>query len=293
MARILIIDDDLKICETLSLVMENLGHDAIYALQLKQGLHTCALEKFDIVFLDVRLPDGNGLEALPDIQKTVGLPEVLIITGEGDPDGAEMAIRSGAWDYIEKPLSLESITLPLRRALQYHEEKQTKVTLEKLNRSGIIGDSPQILKCLNHLAQASSGEANTLVIGETGTGKELFAKAIHQNSPRKGSNFIVVDCAALPENLVESILFGHKKGAFTGAEKDREGLVGMADKGTLFLDEVGELPLATQRTFLRVLQEKKYRRVGGKREKNSDFRLEFRQFMNLLNINTLLYHIIT
>ena len=273
MARILIIDDDIKICETLSMVMEKLGHVPIYAQSLRQGREKCSQEKFDVIFLDVRLPDGSGLEALPDFQNALGLPEVIIITGEGDPDGAEMAIRSGAWDYIEKPLSLEAITLPLRRALQYHEEKVTSVTLGKLKRTGIIGDSPQITKCLNHLAQAAIGDANAIIVGETGTGKELFAKAIHQNSQRKDSNFIVVDCAALPENLVESTLFGHKKGSFTGADRDRDGLVGMADGGTLFLDEVGELPLAIQKAFLRVLQEKKYRRIGGKRERKSDFRL--------------------
>jgi len=273
MARILIIDDDIKICETLPLVMEKLGHVAIYAQGLKQGQDKCSQEKFDVIFLDVRLPDGSGLEALPDFQNALGLPEVIIITGEGDPDGAEMAIRSGAWDYIEKPLSLDTITMPLRRALQYHEEKVTAVTLGKLKRTGIIGDSPQITKCLNHIAQAAIGDANAIIVGETGTGKELFAKAIHQNSQRTDSNFIVVDCAALPENLVESTLFGHKKGSFTGADRDRDGLVGMADGGTLFLDEVGELPLATQKAFLRVLQEKKYRRIGGKRERKSDFRL--------------------
>ncbi len=273
MARILIIDDDKKICETLSQVMERMGHAAKYALRLEDGLSSCAQEKFDIVFLDVRLPDGNGLEALPEVQKSTGLPEVIIITGEGDPDGAELAIKNGAWDYIEKPLSLETITLPLLRALQFHDEKQTNITVDALNREGIIGNSSQISNCLNLVAQAAGGDANTLIIGETGTGKELFAKAIHQNSRRCQKNFVVVDCAALPETLVESTLFGHKKGAFTGADKERSGLVKMADGGTLFLDEIGELPLAIQRTFLRVLQEKRFRPVGGSREEKSDFRL--------------------
>jgi len=273
MARILIIDDDPIICEVLTLFIEKHGHSVIYALQLKQGLHICSQEKFAVVFLDVHLPDGNGLDALPDIQKTIGLPEVIMITGEGDPDVAEMAIKSGAWDYLEKPISQDKISLPLIRALRHHEKKNTIVPLGTLIRDDIIGESPQIVKCLDHLARAATSEANTLIFGETGTGKELFAKAIHQNSQRKQNNFIVVDCAAIPENLVESTLFGHHKGAFTGADKDRDGLIGLADNGTLFLDEVGELPLATQKAFLRVLQEKKYRRIGGKHERRSDFRL--------------------
>jgi two-component system NtrC family response regulator len=142
-----------------------------------------------------------------------------------------------------------------------------------LKRDSIIGKSPQILSALDVLAQAAGSDANVLITGETGTGKELFARAIHENSQRNDKSFVVVDCASLPETLVESVLFGHRKGAYTGADKSQEGLIKQADNGTLFLDEVGELPFAIQKSFLRVLHEGKYRPVGGKREIRSDFKL--------------------
>jgi two-component system NtrC family response regulator len=198
---------------------------------------------------------------------------VIIITGEGDPDGADLAIRGGAWDYIEKPLSVNRITLPLERALQFREEKASRQPVMALDREGILGSSAPILESLNRVAQAAAGDVSTLVTGETGTGKELFAHAIHRNSSRREKNFVVVDCTALPETLVESTLFGHRRGAFTGADRDRDGLVRTADGGTLFLDEVAELPFPVQGSFLRVLQEKRFRPVGGKEEISSDFRL--------------------
>ncbi len=203
-------------------------------------------------------------------------PEVIIVTGFGEPDGAELAIKSGAWDYIEKGASVKEMTLSLERALQYRREKKAdggKQSVVALKREDISGNSPKLRACLNLLAQAAGSEANILITGETGTGKELFARAIHANSPRAGKNFVIVDCAALPETLAESLLFGHEKGSFTGADKPQEGLVRQAHGGTLFLDEVGELPLAVQKTFLRVLQERRFRPLGSTREVESDFRL--------------------
>lgn len=273
MANILIIDDDEMVCQVLAGTMERLGHDVDYKMSLKEGMDRISSDEFDVVFLDVRLPDGNGLKFIPQIRLADSSPEVIIITGEGDPDGAELAIKSGAWDYIEKPPTVDEMTLPLTRALQYRKEKRTHKPSVALNREGIIGNSPPIKQCLDLLAQAANSFANVLIAGETGTGKELFASAIHDNSPRNNKNFVVVDCAALPKTLVESTLFGHEKGAFTGAHKAHEGLVKQADGGTLFLDEVGELPLSIQKTFLRVLEERRFRPVGGKREIGSDFRL--------------------
>ncbi len=273
MAKILIIDDDKAICDALGNVMQRMGHDTEYALTLEQGLRKVSAGEFDIVFLDVRLPDGNGLNALPEIRESSSAPEVIIITGEGDPDGAELAIKSGAWDYLEKPPSLDGMTLPLIRAIQYREEKKARKPQVALQRNGIIGAAPQISACLDIVAKAAGSDAPVLVTGETGTGKECFSEAIHRNSPRHGKNFVVVDCASLTESLVESTLFGHKKGAFTGADRQQTGLIAQADGGTLFLDEVGELPLSVQKTFLRVLQEHRFRPVGGKHEVRSDFRL--------------------
>ena len=196
-----------------------------------------------------------------------------MITGLGDPDEAELAIKSGAWDYLEKPASFDAIKLPLLRALEYRAERKSGNPSIVLKRNGIIGDSQKITSCLELLAQAAGSDANVLITGETGTGKELFAKVVHSNSPRAKRNFVVVDCTALPETLVESVLFGHARGAFTGAETSEEGLIKQADGGTLFLDEIGELPLLIQKRFLRVIQEHRFRPVGGRQEIASDFRL--------------------
>ncbi len=273
MANVLIIDDDKAFCTMLSRMVKLIGHDVLCAFTLEAGLRTVVSGDFDVVFLDVKMPDGSGLDVLPRIKSVSPFPEVIIMTGRGDPDGAEIAIRDGAWDYVEKPASLNAIALPLTRALQYREEKMVRRMPVVLKREGIVGGSSRMKACLNLLALAAGGTANVLITGETGTGKELFAQAIHRNGPRADGRFVVVDCAALPETLVESMLFGHVKGAFTGADRAREGLIKQADGGTLFLDEVGELPASIQKTFLRVLQEHKFRPIGGRDEIESRFRL--------------------
>jgi two-component system NtrC family response regulator len=289
MGKILIIDDDEMMCKAMCMLAEQMGHESTYANTINEGLEKTSSVPFDVVLLDVMMPDGNGLDVLPKIGDTSSKPEVIIITTAGDPDGAELAIRSGAWDYIEKTSSVKEMMLPLSRALQYRQEKLSKLAPVVLKRERIVGNSPRMKACLDLLAQAAVSDVNVLITGETGTGKELFARAIHFNSPRndKGSlsqaingnrsradkHFVVVDCTALPETLVESVLFGHERGAFTGADKTQEGLIKQADGGTLFLDEIGELPLATQKAFLRVLQERRFRPVGGKVEIESNFRL--------------------
>jgi two-component system NtrC family response regulator len=275
MYNILIIDDDAEICDAITSAVLRMNHCATSALTLEAGTGELNAHPFDVVLLDVKLPDGDGLEALPEIQRVSSRPEVIIMTGFGDPDGAELAIKSGAWDYLEKPVSVKAIKLVLSRALQYRKEKQQRRGPTSLNRVGIVGNSSPLRECLDSVAQAANSDINILITGETGTGKELFAWAIHENSPRadKSKSFVVVDCTALPKTLVESVLFGHVKGAYTGADEAKEGLIKQADGGTLFLDEVGELPLEIQKKFLRVLQEKHYRPVGSKQEEKSDFRL--------------------
>ena len=276
MSKILIIDDDEMMCATLSALIQRKGYAPTCATTLQQGRALVKTEDFDIVFLDVKMPDGNGLDFLPQIDAAPSTPEVIIITGFGDPDGAELAIKSGAWDYIEKGFSIKEITLSLERALQYRKEKQEALRCRKtgsLQRQNIIGNSPALNACLELVAQSAGSDAHVFITGETGTGKELFARAVHENSARSRENFVVVDCTSLPETLVESLLFGHEKGAFTGAERPRDGLVRQAHKGTLFLDEVGELPVTLQKAFLRVLQEHRFRPLGSQREVESDFRL--------------------
>lgn len=274
MANVLIIDDDEAVCGMLSEMIRNIGHHATSTHTLENGLHESLRNAYDVVFLDVRLPDGNGLDGIPRLLETQPPPEVVIITGSGDPDGAEIAIRNGAWDYLQKPLSVVKILLPIKRVLQYRDDlNKFRKPAVALKVQGIVGSSPQMTACLDLVAQAACSETNVLIVGETGTGKELFAHAIHGNSARADASFVVVDCASLPETLVESSLLGYEKGAFTGADRARDGLIKQADGGTLFLDEVGELPLSIQKAFLRVLQERTFRPLGGKQEIKSDFRL--------------------
>lgn len=272
--KILIIDDDKLVCSSIANVAKTIGLDTSIALTLKEGLEAVQSDTYDLVFLDVNMPDGNGIEKLPQISKNLGNPEVIIITAYADPDSVESALSRGAWDYIEKPFSKNDLTQLLKDALLYHEgNKQPEVTVD-FRKEGIFGQSSRMKECLALLNKSLSSDANVLLTGETGTGKELFARAIHNNSVRAGNNnFVVVDCAALPPNLVESILFGHEKGSYTGADKSQHGLVIQAHKGTLFLDEVGELPLSTQKKFLRILQEGRFRPVGKTTEVESDFRV--------------------
>lgn len=273
MAKLLIIDDDSMICETMSRIFSDMGHDVATAPTIGDGLIAVESGDFDVVFLDVRLPDGNGLKYIPVIQALPPCPEVIIVTGYADPDGAELAIKNNAWDYIKKPSSIDTMTLTLNRALQYRREKSASPPLVNLKRDGIVGESPEIMECLDLVARAANSNANILVAGETGTGKELFSRAIHANSSRTGNEFVAVDCGSLPETLFESLLFGHTRGAFTGAEKAETGLVKHADGGTLFLDEVGELSMTAQKSLLRVLQERRFKPIGSTREIESDFRL--------------------
>jgi len=273
MARILIIDDDDIFCEFFSGTVAHEGHDVLCAHALREGLKLSSSGSFDVVFLDVILPDGNGLEKLIEIRDAPSCPEVIILTGAGTADGAELAIRSGAWDYIQKPSSTSAMMLSLMRALQYREEKAKRKPTAALKLEGIIGNSARMKACYDLLSEAASMDTNVLITGETGTGKELFAKAVHTNSRRAPKNFVVVDCAALQETLTESTLFGYRKGAFTGANQDHEGLIKQADGGTLFLDEIGELPLTMQKSFLRVLQERRFRPLGSVTEIKSDFRI--------------------
>lgn len=273
MAKILIIDDERDLCTILSAQIAAMGHKTSIAYTLREGYDLSLRERFDVVFLDVGLPDGSGLDILPMIRHQDNPPEVIIMTGSGDADGAEIAVSNGAWDYIQKPYSLKQMMLPLTHALDYREARASTREKVDLDLDGVVCSSRSMKNCIEILSQTAKIDANVLLTGETGTGKEVFAMAIHKNSKRAVREFVVVDCGALPETLVESILFGHEKGAYTGADRKRDGLLKTADSGTLFLDEVGELPLSIQRSLLRTLQERRFRPVGGDREIASDFRL--------------------
>ncbi|MEG6506195.1 sigma-54-dependent transcriptional regulator [Nitratidesulfovibrio sp. 1201_IL3209] len=270
MAHVLIIDADAAFAQLVAGIAEGLGHRASRAGGLVEG--RLLADDADVIFLAATLPDGSGVEAMPGLRALPGQPELIVTAEGGDPDGAERAIRHGAWEWLRKPLPADRVVLPLLRALDYRARLPAQRPSSRLKHS-IVGVSTAIRRCLDVVAEAAGSDAAALVTGETGVGKELFARAIHDNSPRAAAPFVAVDCASLPRSLAGSILFGHRKGAFTGAESNRDGLVLQADGGTLFLDEVGELPLSMQKMFLRVLQEHRFRPVGGRTEITSDFRL--------------------
>ncbi|OGR26776.1 MAG: hypothetical protein A2277_17340 [Desulfobacterales bacterium RIFOXYA12_FULL_46_15] len=272
-AKILIIDDEEGVVHILTRVVESLGLETDYALTLARGMEKVNALDTDIVLLDVNLPDGNGLDAIEEIAGLPDAPQVIIMTAFSDPDGAELAIESGAWDYIQKPASPKVIKRQILRAIEYREQKRQSQPPPFLKPRNIIGSSKVLEDCLKKVSRIAKTDAHVLLTGETGTGKELFAKAIHENGSRSNGSFIVVDCSILSENFIESVLFGHEKGAFTGADRKRNGLALLAHGGTLFLDEVGELPESIQGSFLRVLQEKKFRPLGSEEEIHSDFRV--------------------
>lgn len=272
-AQILIVDDDPAFCRMLEDLLQRMGHASHFCHRMDDCRRELERHPWDLVLLDVGLPDGSGLTLLPWIRQQPKAPEVIIITGDGDADGAELAVNNGAWDYLMKTTAFERINLIVARALAHRQTTLELRALKTLDPCGIIGKSPALQRSLDLVGQAASNDFNILITGETGTGKELFARAIHANSRRAAAKLVVVDCAALPKTLAESVLFGHVKGAFTGADRDVPGLFRTAHGGTLFMDEVGELPLDIQRIFLRVLQEKAFCPVGGSQEEPSNFRL--------------------
>jgi len=274
LADILVVDDNLAFANMLVELLESKGFHAKSAPTIAVGLQLAESHGWDVVLLDVELPDGNGLDSIDRFMAMPTAPEVIIVTGHGAPDGAEQAIARGVWSYIEKAKITREIEPQLIRLLQFRAEKRRVGRVPVvLKRKHIIGNSAALAGCLDSLAHAAASDVSVLITGESGTGKELFAQALHDNSSRVGRDFVVVDCAALPDNLIESMLFGHVRGAFTGADRQHRGLIAQAHGGTLFLDEVGELPLAVQKTFLRVLQEHSFRPLGDCCEHDSNFRL--------------------
>lgn len=238
-------------------------------------LKTEQLVHSDISLFDISGFENISFDFLKDLVKKPVHPSVIIVTDMVEASQARDAIETGAWDYIEKE-SVDLLMSVISSALKSRVNRPVRMLHDHLKNKTleeIVGRSGPMKVSLELTAQAAASDAHVLIHGETGTGKELFARAIHQNSERAGGSFVVVDCASLPENLVEATLFGHERGAFTGADRARNGLISQADKGTLFLDEVGELPLATQGAFLRLLEEQTYRQVGGQKLHTSNFRL--------------------
>lgn len=279
MARVLIIDDDPLVCLSIKRCVADMGHEVLTAGDLKEGL-ALAATGVDLVYLDLSLPDGHGQNMVEALAACPLHPEVIVVTGMGGNYGAEDSLAQGAWEYIAKPASPAVIRDSLTSVLEYRlskmangDDASSKNDTDVWNDYGIVGRSALMERVRRLIGRAAGSEAGVLILGETGVGKELVAHAIHANSPRKDGPFIVVDCSNISESLADSVLYGHVKGAFTGAHTDRQGLVAAADGGTLFLDEVGELPASMQKYFLRVLQERTFRPVGSPHEHSSNFRL--------------------
>lgn len=274
---VLLIDGNGNITQTLQEYSRKRGFQVVCASTLADGLQLYRDNSCDIVLMRDFLSDGNACHALQDLTLKAYSPIIIIYSSAGNPEQAEFALKHGAWDYVVNPQP--EVILPdlLKRAIRYQVSRNDNLAESTIKddfvEHGIIGNSSAINNCITLAAKISNSDANVLLTGESGTGKELFARAIHNFSKRATRQLVVVDCAALPSSLVESILFGHSKGSFTGADKSHQGLVKQADGGTLFLDEIGETPMGIQKKLLRVIQERKYRPVGSNVEIKSDFRL--------------------
>ena len=276
-ARILIIDDEPGIRLSLrGILEEDEGHLVIEAESAEEGLELLGRDPPDLVFLDIWLPGMDGLELLPRIKEAYPDLPVIMISGHGTIESAVTAIREGAHDFIEKPLSLERVVLAVTRALEVASLRRENLALKTglaPSFTEISGESPVIMELKEQIARVAPTDIWVLIHGENGTGKEVAARTLHGQSKRKDKPMVAVNCAAIPEELIESELFGHEKGAFTGADAARVGRFEMAHQGTLFLDEIGDMSLKTQAKILRLLQEQQFERVGGSRTIHVDVRV--------------------
>ena len=275
MYRILIIDDEENIRAVLSGILEDEGYEVETASDGNEGLEKASNGDFSLVILDVWLPGMGGLEVLEEIKKIRKELEVIIISGHGNIDMAVKALKNGAFDFLEKPLSLEKVTTLVRNALALENLKKENRELKDaaFQEDRMVGSGPELEKVRKVIMQVADSDASVMILGENGTGKELAAKEIHKNSPRSGKPFIEVNCASIPDTLLESELFGHEKGAFTGAVSGRKGKFELADGGTLFLDEIADMSLSAQAKVLRAVQEMKFERVGSEKTVSVDVRI--------------------
>ncbi len=267
MAKLLIIDDERGIRNTLREILADEGHEVEVAENGKQGLEMARAKTFDLIFSDIKMPEMDGIEvlkALKEGEEAIDTP-IVMISGHGDVETAVQALKAGAYDFLLKPLDLNRILITTKNALESKSLKQeTKQLRKKISDHGpqMIGNSAAIARVREIIDKVAPTEARVLITGPNGTGKEVVAHLIHEQSPRANGPMVEVNCAAIPSELIESELFGHMKGSFTGAVKDRAGKFEQADGGTLFLDEIGDMSLAAQTKVLRALQESEITRVG-------------------------------
>lgn len=273
--RVLIVDDEEAIRFSLRGILEDEGMEVLEAATAEEGLAGADSGAPDLVFLDIWLPGMDGMSALRQLRANHPELPVVMISGHGTIETAVSAIREGAYDFIEKPLSLDKILIVAERAVEASRLRRENLALRTSlpPEEKLLGQSPVMLEFRSQLERVAATDAWVLLTGENGTGKELAARALHAGSRRAGAPLIAVNCAAIPEELIESELFGHEKGAFTGAESVRRGHFEMASRGTLFLDEIGDMSLRTQAKILRILQEQSFERLGGSRTVHVDVRV--------------------
>lgn len=267
MARILIIDDERAIRNALREILEYENYLVDEAEDGPKGIEWVSKESYDVILCDIKMPQMDGIEVLENIQKTTDAP-VVMISGHGTIETAVEAIRKGAYDFIAKPLDLNRLLITLRNAMDKSRlVTETKALKRKVSKQyEMIGESPAIAKIKEMIERVAPTDARVLITGESGTGKELVARWLHEKSNRASGPFVEVNCAAIPSELIESVLFGHEKGSFTSAVKQRKGDFEQATNGTIFLDEIGDMSLSAQAKVLRALQENKIMRVGGEKD---------------------------
>jgi two-component system response regulator PilR (NtrC family) len=271
--RILVVDDEPSMREFLEIMLEKEGYEVVTASHGLEALKQCEETPFDLVITDIKMPKVNGMEVLHRIKDVNPNAKVIMITAFANMEGAIESMKEGAYDYITKPFNIEDIKLAIENALRSKETSIDREKVEGRYTFGIVCNSPEMLRILDLIPRIAASNSNILITGESGTGKELVAKAVHASSLRNAKSFVAINCGGIPESLLESELFGHKKGSFTGALNDKIGLFEAANEGTIFLDEVGELPLSLQVKLLRVVQEKSFKPVGGTEEKVVDVRI--------------------
>lgn len=270
MSKILVVDDERAIRRALREILEFEDFEVDEAENGKQGLDKAKAEQYDVIFCDIKMPEMDGMEVLDGLLKAKVDAPVIMISGHGNIETAVQAIKKGAFDFIEKPLDLNRILVTIRNAkdrnVLIEEKKVLKKTVRKFKGSAIIGETEEINGIKDMIEKVAPSDARVLVTGQNGTGKELVARSLHDLSDRKGNPFIEVNCAAIPSELIESELFGHEKGAFTSAVKQKKGKFELASGGTLFLDEIGDMSASAQAKVLRALQENVIQRVGGEKD---------------------------